>query len=191
MGCNLVIKNQGKNKRKESATSWVDLLSGCTLTDKEQEAAVATLGSEGSSADVRLGGAGSGDSARRTDTTVPVLGGGKGGKGRSSSEMLRPAQQGDARGGRGELGDDRHGRRRWSWRRSGRRLGEEASRHGAWVAMAQPLRGGSARGGSTSGGAQRRLRRHWSMTQRGGEKDSVAAALTRQHLQRLENGSAT
>jgi hypothetical protein len=51
---------------------------------------VAALGREGSSADVRLGGAGSGDSACRTDTMVPVLGGGRGG----------------ARGGgRGELGD--------------------------------------------------------------------------------------
>jgi hypothetical protein len=76
--------------------SWADLLSGCTLTDKEQEAATAALGSEGSSTDVRLGGAGSGDSARRMDVAVLVLGGGKGGKGRSSPEMLQPMQQGDA-----------------------------------------------------------------------------------------------
>jgi hypothetical protein len=87
--------------------SWANLLSGCTQTDKEQEAAAAALGSEGSSVGMRLGGAGSGDSTRRMDTAVPVLGGGKGGKGRSSPEMLLPVQQGDARGGRGKLGDDR------------------------------------------------------------------------------------
>jgi hypothetical protein len=155
MGCNLVIKNQGKNKRKASATSWVDLLSGCTLTDKEQEAAVATLGREGSSADVRLGGAGSGDSARRTDTTVPVLGGGKGGKGRSSSGTARRCVRRPQRARR---------RPSRTTEMVVAALRTEAWRRGVsawlWVAMAQPLRGGSARGGSTSGGAQRRLRRH-------------------------------
>jgi hypothetical protein len=85
---------------------------------------VAALGREGSSADVRLGDAGSGDSACRTDTMVPVLGGGSGGKGR------RPRRA-----------------RRWPWRRSGWRLGEEASRRGAWVVMARSLCGDSARGG--------------------------------------------
>jgi hypothetical protein len=57
------------------------LLSGCTRTDKKQEAAAATLGSEGSSTGVWLGGVGSGDSTCRTDTTVLVLGGGKGARG--------------------------------------------------------------------------------------------------------------
>jgi hypothetical protein len=89
--------------------------------DKEQEAAVATLGSEGSSADVRLGGAGSGDSACRTDTTVPVLGGGKGARrgahrrcyGRNNKEMCEEAAAssetavtdgGDGRGGAADEG---------------------------------------------------------------------------------------
>jgi hypothetical protein len=49
--------------------------------DNEQEAAAVALGSEGSNTDVRLGSAGSSDSAHRTDTVVPVLGGGKGARG--------------------------------------------------------------------------------------------------------------
>jgi hypothetical protein len=115
-----------------------------------------------------------------------------------SPEMLRPARQGDARGGCGELGDGHRGWRRWLWRRSGRRLGEEASQRGAWVAMAQPLCGGSAQGGSAGRwrpatapaalvGIGRSSR---TTTRRDGEKDDAAAALTRQHLQRLKNGGA-
>jgi hypothetical protein len=85
------------------------LLSGCTQTDKEQEVAAATLGSEGSSAGVRLGGVGSGDSMRRTDTAVPVLGGGRGGQG---EELTGDATTGATR---------RHARRlRQAWRRPSR-----------------------------------------------------------------------
>jgi hypothetical protein len=96
------------------------------------------------------------------------------------------------------LGDDRRGWWRWPWWRSGSRLGEEASRRGAWVAMAQPLCGGSARGGSagrwrpaTAPTALVGVSHNSGMTTwRGEEKDGVAAALTRQHLQRLKNGGA-
>jgi hypothetical protein len=92
----------------------------------------------------------------------------------------------------------RRGWRRWPWRRSGRRLGEEASQLGAWVAMSRPLCGGSTRGGSAGRwcpvmaptalvGVSRSL---GTMTQRDGEKDSAVVVPTKHHLQRLENGGA-
>jgi hypothetical protein len=64
--------------------------------------------------------------------------------------------------------------------------------------MARPLRGDSARGGSADQWRPATApvalvgvgRSSWMTTQRGGEKDGVAVALTRQHLQRIENGGA-